>query len=248
MGDETREAPLMHAPVERETVMFYGRPIVAVRLDNGRVAVLMRWLCEGMGLHPQAQVRRIQRTESLAQELVYVWMETEGSAVHDMPALMLEVPPGWLAGIDTKRVSPEMHDTVLSYQREAYAVLYDHFARKRLGPPPLYRDNRQEVVPAEPAMRPMQPVPEASRSEWIAYYQAMITWLQWQEDTDQWRGAVDEWRAEVGEWRDSVESRLESVEEVSRLVPEILERLGAPRRSLPNISTRSSLASSACTS
>jgi hypothetical protein len=40
----------------------------------------------------------------------------------------------------------------------------------------------------------------------------MIAFLQWQRDVEQWRGEV--------------ESRLETVEEVTRLVPEILERLG----------------------
>ena len=34
------------------------------------------------------------------------------------------------------------------------------------------------------------------------------------------------WQADIEQWRDSVESRLESVEEITRLVPEILDRLG----------------------
>jgi hypothetical protein len=35
-----------------------------------------------------------------------------------------------------------------------------------------------------------------------------------------------EWQDDIEAWRGSVESRLESVEEISRLVPELIERLG----------------------
>lgn len=43
--------------------------------------------------------------------------------------------------------------------------------------------------------------------------------LRWQSDIAVWRQGVEA-------WRDETESRLESVEEVTRLVPELLDRLG----------------------
>jgi len=47
----------------------------------------------------------------------------------------------------------------------------------------------------------------------------MAVWMRWQAE-------VDQWRDEVEQWRGNIEGRMESVEEVSRLFPEILERLG----------------------
>ncbi len=68
------------------------------------------------------------------------------------------------------------------------------------------------LVPAEPITQPDTPPAGAPPAEWLRYHQQMIVFLEWQRDIEQWRG--------------SVEDRLESVEELTRLVPEILERLG----------------------
>ena len=47
----------------------------------------------------------------------------------------------------------------------------------------------------------------------------MVIWLRWQAD-------VEQWREDLEQWRGSIESRMEGIEEITRLVPEILNRLG----------------------
>jgi hypothetical protein len=68
------------------------------------------------------------------------------------------------------------------------------------------------LVPSVPIERPPAPEEGASLAVWREYHQAMLSYIDWQEEVEQWRGHV--------------EHRLEQVEEVTRLVPEILERLG----------------------
>jgi hypothetical protein len=129
MGAQPNEQPRIYRRDEQEVVLFHGHPIIAVRLDDGRIAVVLRSLCEGMGLNTQAQVRRAERTEALAGALVSPWLETH-IGLQELPALILEVLPGWLTGVDTRRVQGEAHDTILAYQREAYGVLYQHFVAR----------------------------------------------------------------------------------------------------------------------
>jgi hypothetical protein len=52
-----------------------------------------------------------------------------------MPALTLDVLPGWLFSVDERRVKPEARADVVLFQRECAKVLADHFVRKH--PPAL---------------------------------------------------------------------------------------------------------------
>lgn len=38
-------------PVEQDTIPFYGHELVAVLLEDGRIAVVLRWVCEGLRLN-----------------------------------------------------------------------------------------------------------------------------------------------------------------------------------------------------
>jgi P22_AR N-terminal domain len=202
-GDE-HEALL---PVEQAAISFYGRELVAVRLADGRIAAVVRWMCEGMELHVDAQLQRIRRKTALRDELVTVQVQTEGGP-QAMAALTLRGLPGWLYTIDETRVAKaEARASVILFQREATDVLASHFARPRVElPAPA------AMVPAEPVTKPEHPAAGADALTMATYYRDMAAWYEWQAD--------------IEHWRSSVESRLESVEEVTRLVPEILERLG----------------------
>ncbi len=89
-------------PVEQDTVIFYNQPIVAVRLEDGSIYVVLRWICEGLQLDPTAQVRRIKRTEAIADELINVRLQTEGG-IQIMPALKLRSLPSGLQALTLHR-------------------------------------------------------------------------------------------------------------------------------------------------
>ncbi len=190
-------------PIEQQTLMFYGKPIVVVRLPDSRPAAVIRYFCENMQIDTAAQIQRIQRTEVITGDLVYVVVQTEGGPQR-MAALVLHSVPFWLAGIDPKRVREDIRPEILRYQREAVDVLYAWASAPKVKP--------TAIVPSEPITEPPTPGPEAAIDEWITYHQQMLAVLEWQRDIEHWRGNIEE--------------RLEGVEAMVDLIPEILERLG----------------------
>jgi hypothetical protein len=67
-------------PVEQQTLIFYGKPIIVVRLPDGQPDVVLRFLCENLRIDAAAQTQRIRRTEAIAEDLVFVQVETECGA------------------------------------------------------------------------------------------------------------------------------------------------------------------------
>lgn len=221
MSDDGKQTQDALIPVEQDAIPFYGHDLVAVRLADGRICAVLRWLCESLSLDPQAQVRRIRRKTALAEGLVPVRLVTEGGP-QAMPALTLDVLPGWLFGIDEARVKPEAQHDVIVFQRECVKALAAHFAQKQRSSTP----HSDSLVPAEPVQQPQRPSQEAGRAEWIAYYQAMAAWMQWQDDVDKWRDRMQARQDTLEQRQDELEDRMEGVEELSRMFVEVTERLG----------------------
>ena len=214
-NDEDDEAQASQAliPIEQDILTFDGKPLVVVRLPDGRVGVVLRWICENLNLNREGQVRRIKRTEAIADDLVYVRIQTDGGP-QVMPTLVLDSVPYWLATIDTRRMERDdpKRLEVLAYQKRAVAALFAWASSLKATP--------SNLVPSEPVVEPKRPGPDASNDEWIVYHQQMITVLQWRRDMQQWQG--------------NVENRLEGLEAITGLIPEILERLPAPTITPPH--------------
>ncbi len=207
MSDEQEQDSSPLVPIEQQTIIFYEKPLVVVRLPDGRPGVVLRHFCDNLQLEPTSQVRRIKRTEAIADDLMYIQIQTEGGP-QIMPTLVLRAVPFWLAGIDPKRVREEIRPEILRYQREVVDVLYAWAQSPKVADPPT------ALVPAEQILKPAPPADDAGLEVWREYHRQMVAWIDWQHDIETWRG--------------SVESRLEGLEEVTNLIPEILERLGPP--------------------
>ena len=201
-NDEIQE---LIAPLEQQTLQFYGKPIIVVRLLGDRPAVVLRYFCDNLQLSPKMQVKRIRQTEAIADDLAYAQIETEGGS-QAMAVLMLRAVPFWLAGIDVKRVKEEIRSDLIRYQREVVDVLYAWAQAQKTSPVST------NLVPSEAITRPTQPEQGAPLEVWREYHLQMAEFLRWQLDIEQWRG--------------SVESRLEGVEAMTGLIPEILDWLG----------------------
>ena len=89
-------------PIEQQTLTFYGKPIVVVRLPDGQPGVVLRFLCENLQIDTAAQTQRIRRTEAISQDLVFAQVETDGGSQR-MAVLILHAVPFGLAGIDPRR-------------------------------------------------------------------------------------------------------------------------------------------------
>jgi len=207
MSEETPEyeiEPVLE-PLEQHTIMFYGKPLVAVRLPDGTPAVVFNHLCENMGLERTAQVRRVRRKKATAKGFYSVRIETPNRGQQVVNALTLQVTPGWLFGVDASRAAPEIREDIERYQDECMDVLYRWASTPRMEVP-------ADLVPAEQIIKPEAPGQGASPQEWRTYHQQMIEFLDWQADVEAWRGQID--------------TRLGNLEAI---VPDILKQIGPQR-------------------
>jgi hypothetical protein len=138
MEQAEKDAQQALEPIEQESIPFHGEHIIAVRLADGRIAVVLRWVCASLSIDPQAQVRRIQRTAAIVSELLRVKVQT-GGGKQNMPAVTLRGFPTWILGINPNEVKedPEhpqkaerIRQMIVAYQVEAVDVLYHYFAQK----------------------------------------------------------------------------------------------------------------------
>jgi hypothetical protein len=205
-------------PIEREDIPFHNHTITAVKLSDNRIAVVLSWVCEALELHSQGQAQRIERTPSIADELVIVKVLAKRGGMQDMLALTLRGFPTWILGIhpsELKGDNPEkaerIRQMILAYQVEAVDVLYNHFAQKGY----LALPESSTIVPAEP-VKPSAPQPDAPHDEWIIYYQQMARWHQQLQD-------IEVRMQKVEQRQDNTEARVGSLE---KIVGSMLPRVG----------------------
>lgn len=117
-------------PIAERQVEFYGDEITAVLLETGEapaIYVPLRPLCEQLGLSWSGQRERIMRDAVLSDELRSVRLTRTEAGERDLLALPLEFLPGWLFGISTARVKPELQDKIVRYRRDCFRALWRAF-------------------------------------------------------------------------------------------------------------------------
>ncbi len=110
-------------------IVKFNNQQVPVFFHNEKPYVVMKPICENIGLDWRSQLKRIKRNQVLNQGVV---MMTTPSVKGDQDsvALPLGMLNGWLMGVDANKVRPEIKDTLIKYQLECYDVLYQHFMPK----------------------------------------------------------------------------------------------------------------------
>jgi hypothetical protein len=115
MSDEQEQDSSPLVPIEQQTIVFYGKPLVVVRLPDGRPGIVLRHLCDNLQLEPTSQLRRIKRTEAIVP-MIWCIPRSKPTADHKscrrwcceplhfgLLALILPVPPADDASLDTWR-------------------------------------------------------------------------------------------------------------------------------------------------
>jgi hypothetical protein len=224
--DQQSQQQQVVEPIEQETIPFHGEQIIAVKLADGRIAVVLRWVCASLKIDPQAQVRRIQRTAAISGELLRVKVQTGGGR-QTMPALTLRGFPTWILGLNPGEVKedlkyPEQAERIrrmiIAYQVEAVDVLYNHFANKAQAALPT------PAATAIVAERSVSLAPGADDQTLATYYESLSVWALWKASQH-----AQAWRGQVEERLDGLQAQLEGEKAVTDLIPEILERLGEPK-------------------
>lgn len=125
-------------PIHEQRVEFYGDAIIGVLVESGderRIYVPVRLICENLGLSWGSQRNRIYRDEVLREELRGVFiMNTPGAGggTQETLCLPIEMIPGFLFGITTSKVRPDLQEKILRYRRECYRRLWDAFKHEIL--------------------------------------------------------------------------------------------------------------------
>ncbi|NWJ46957.1 MAG: ORF6C domain-containing protein [Chloroflexi bacterium] len=129
---------------DRKEVQILEDNLPAYRLEDGAIFLPVNVLCEYLGLDRAAQIRRIKREESLAEELQEFPVETT-QGLRDIQFLRLEVVPYWLAGITIGKVKPELQDKLKAYKKWVVQKVYEAFLRE-LAPEPSLSASFQNLV------------------------------------------------------------------------------------------------------
>lgn len=128
------------------TVDFRNDTLFAVERDDG-VFVAVKPICDSLGLAWGSQHNRLLRDTILAEGVFTMKMPSVGG-VQETTCLRLDLVNGWLLTIDESRVKEECRDLVLTYKRECYSVLFQHFYGKQGRPG---HEDEGELLAAETA-------------------------------------------------------------------------------------------------
>ncbi|MGE4430896.1 MAG: phage antirepressor N-terminal domain-containing protein [Sphingobium sp.] len=110
-----------------EIVPFNEQQLLTVQDSDGAVRVVIKPICEGMGLAWHGQFERIKRHPVLSEGIRVTRIPSSGG-MQDAVTLDLECFHGWLMTITPDRIKDEAaRDLVISYQKKAFRVVFEHF-------------------------------------------------------------------------------------------------------------------------
>jgi hypothetical protein len=104
-------------------VNFHGHPLTVITGPNGEHLVAMKPICEAIGLQWEAQRKRIQRHDVLKSVASVMEATAADGKRYEYTCLPLDYLNGWLFGVESSRVKPEIRERLIQYQRECFAVL-----------------------------------------------------------------------------------------------------------------------------
>ena len=155
-------------PVEQKQVLFYDDEVTAVRLEDGRIFVPIRPICELLGVSWTGQNDRINRDlvlSRIASNVRVTRIEQNRARQISMLCLPLEFLNGWLFGIQASRVKPEVQDRLVRYQLECYRVLYEAFQMGGLTTDPTFEALLEQDTPEANAYKMAQAVLRLARNQ-----------------------------------------------------------------------------------
>jgi len=106
-------------------INFHGHPLYAADRD-GEIYVAVKPIVETLGLAWNKQLERIKRDTVLAEGMTIMVLPSAGGE-QETTLLRHDLVNGFLFTIDANRVAPAAREKVLTYQRECYRVLHEHF-------------------------------------------------------------------------------------------------------------------------
>lgn len=132
MSDESQAL----IPTDVRAVDFYGDQVTGAVVEGGEIYIPLRPICEYLGLSWNGQRERMQRDDVLADALRGVRVTRSpgtGGGSQEMLCLPLDLLPGFLFGVSTARIKPELREKITRYRRECFRRLWEAFKPDILG-------------------------------------------------------------------------------------------------------------------
>ena len=109
-----------------QTIDFNGQPLVTIE-KGGIYYAAVKPIADNIGLDWEGQRQRINRDDVLISAACMITATGADDKQYKMMCLPIELLNGWLFGVDTKRVKPEIKDALIEYKKECYTVLHDYW-------------------------------------------------------------------------------------------------------------------------
>ncbi|WP_341669039.1 phage antirepressor N-terminal domain-containing protein [Alcaligenes sp. SDU_A2] len=154
------------------TVDFHGNPLTVVTAADGQRLVAMRPICEAIGVQWEAQLKRIKRDPVLSEAMSIMDIPSLGGEQSTV-CLPLEYLNGWLFGISTSRVKPEIRQRLEDYQRECYQVLNAYWSGEQDSNPRV--PQQSEILVAQAYARAAEAADIVSRHVFQAVLNGQVT-------------------------------------------------------------------------
>ncbi|WP_438454919.1 phage antirepressor N-terminal domain-containing protein [Vreelandella venusta] len=110
------------------SINFHGSIIPTFNVA-GIVRVAVKPICDAIGLNWRSQYNRMQRHPVLSSTVVMMTTVARDGKSRKLVTLPLSKLNGWLFGVDTTRVKPELREKLEEYQSECFDVLSDYWQK-----------------------------------------------------------------------------------------------------------------------
>jgi antirepressor protein len=113
------------------TVNFRGDTLFGFEGDDG-IFIALKPIVESMGLNWSGQMQRVKRDPILSEGMCMMHTPFSRGGDQETLCIKLDLVNGWLFTIEASRIKDEeVRKRVMTYQRECYSVLSDHFMGKK---------------------------------------------------------------------------------------------------------------------
>lgn len=175
-------------PKREQVVDFYGDPIPVAQLENGEVYVPLRPLTNFLGLDASGQRQRVTRDRVMSGRVRQVLMRGTDGKIYEQLSLPLSMIPGWLFGISTSRMKPELQDKLDLYRAECFDVLWRAF--------------RSDILPADSSLPTNLTAAEQILQQTEALYKLALQQVELERQyrimAEYTRGFIQDTRGQLG--------------------------------------------------
>jgi hypothetical protein len=108
------------------SMMGHGETLAAIRDERTqRVHIVMRELCERLGIDWTAQYTKLTST-ALYKDVLRCWAIPTPGGTREVILLDVDMLPNWLLSISVNRVRTDVQGKLIAYQKECAKALRDY--------------------------------------------------------------------------------------------------------------------------